>query len=66
LPRAFAASENQLFDYARRVCDATDLPVIVQDWNPGGNPLFPALRSDPMALSAASRNKQIPSSNMQR
>lgn len=36
LPRAFAASENQLLDYARRVCDATDLPVIVQDWNPGG------------------------------
>lgn len=36
LPRAFAASENQLFDYARRVCTATDLPVIVQDWNPGG------------------------------
>lgn len=36
LPRAFAVSESQLFDYARRVCDATDLPVIVQDWNPGG------------------------------
>lgn len=36
LPRAFAASEHQLSDYARRVCDATDLPVIVQDWNPGG------------------------------
>jgi hypothetical protein len=30
----------------------------------GNNPLFPALRSDPMALSAASRNKQIPSSPM--
>lgn len=36
LPRAFAASENQLLDYARRVCDATNLPVIVQDWNPAG------------------------------
>ena len=36
LPRAFATSQNQLFNYARRVCDATDLPVIVQDWNPGG------------------------------
>lgn len=36
LPRAFATSENQLLDYARRVCDATELPVIVQDWNPGG------------------------------
>lgn len=36
LPRAFLVSEHHLFDYARRVCDATDLPVIVQDWNPGG------------------------------
>lgn len=36
LPRTFAAGENQLFDYARRVCEATELPVIVQDWNPGG------------------------------
>jgi dihydrodipicolinate synthase/N-acetylneuraminate lyase len=36
LPRAFAASESQLLDYAQRVCEATDLPVIVQDWNPGG------------------------------
>jgi len=36
LPRAFASSERQLFDYARRVCGATELPVIVQDWNPGG------------------------------
>jgi hypothetical protein len=27
-----------------------------------GNPHFPALRSDPMALSGASRRKQIPSS----
>jgi 2-keto-3-deoxy-L-arabinonate dehydratase len=38
LPRAFAASENQLAAYARRVCEATDLPVIVQDWYPGGRP----------------------------
>ncbi|MGC8624632.1 MAG: dihydrodipicolinate synthase family protein [Phycisphaerae bacterium] len=36
LPRAFAASEGQLMNYARRVCDATSLPVIVQDWNPAG------------------------------
>lgn len=36
LPRSFAASESQLSDYARRVCEATDLPVIVQDWHPGG------------------------------
>lgn len=36
LPRAFVTSQNHLFEYARRVCDATELPVIVQDWNPGG------------------------------
>lgn len=36
LPRAFAVSTRQLLDHARRVCEATDLPVIVQDWNPGG------------------------------
>lgn len=36
LPRAFASSERQLLDHARRVCDSTELPVIVQDWNPGG------------------------------
>ena len=37
LPRAFAASEGQLMDYARCVCDATSVPVIVQDWNPTGH-----------------------------
>lgn len=36
LPRAFSVGAGQLTDYARRVCDATDLPVIIQDWNPGG------------------------------
>ena len=41
LPRAFAASERQLSDYARRVCEATELPVIVQDWHPGGRPAGP-------------------------
>jgi len=36
LPRGFAVSDRQLLDHARRVCDATSMPVIVQDWNPGG------------------------------
>lgn len=36
LPRAFASSPRQLVEYARTVCDASSLPVIVQDWNPGG------------------------------
>lgn len=36
LPRAFATSSAQLFEHACRVCDSTDLPVIVQDWNPNG------------------------------
>ena len=36
LPRAFAVSTRQLEDFAREVCDAVALPVIVQDWNPSG------------------------------
>jgi 2-keto-3-deoxy-L-arabinonate dehydratase len=36
LPRAFAVSTAQLFDYACRVCGATDLPIIIHDWNPNG------------------------------
>jgi 4-hydroxy-tetrahydrodipicolinate synthase len=37
LPRALAASENQLFDFASAVCSSTSLPVIIQDYNPGGS-----------------------------
>jgi len=36
LPRSFPSAPAQLLTYARTVCDAVDLPVIVQDWNPAG------------------------------
>jgi 4-hydroxy-tetrahydrodipicolinate synthase len=37
LPRAMPVSENQLFDFASAVCSSTSLPVIIQDYNPGGS-----------------------------
>jgi dihydrodipicolinate synthase/N-acetylneuraminate lyase len=36
LPRAFASSARQLLAFARTVCDAVGVPVVVQDWYPGG------------------------------
>ena len=36
LPRQFPLKESDLVDYARTVCQATRLPVMVQDFNPGG------------------------------
>ncbi|MEO5783015.1 MAG: dihydrodipicolinate synthase family protein [Ginsengibacter sp.] len=36
LPRAMPVSESQLFKYAGIVCSSTTLPVIIQDYNPGG------------------------------
>ena len=36
LPRAFASSPRQLLAFARTVCDAVSVPVVVQDWYPGG------------------------------
>lgn len=39
LPRAFAVSEEQLLEFGRTVCEATSLPVVLQDWNPMGEPV---------------------------
>lgn len=36
LPRQFALKESDLLEYAAAVCRATNLPVMVQDFNPGG------------------------------
>ena len=36
LPRAFPCSDNQLLNFAQTVCKSVSLPVILQDWNPGG------------------------------
>lgn len=39
LPRAFASSERYLLEHVRAVCDAVSVPVVVQDWYPGGEPV---------------------------
>jgi dihydrodipicolinate synthase/N-acetylneuraminate lyase len=36
LPRLFPLGEADLERYARTVCDAVDVPVLIQDVNPGG------------------------------
>ena len=36
LPRMMPVAENQLYQYASVVCRSTSLPVIIQDYNPGG------------------------------
>lgn len=36
LPRSFAVSEEDLLRYAETVAAATDQPLLIQDWNPGG------------------------------
>jgi len=39
LPRQFPASSAQILNYARTVCDSVSVPVVVQDWYPGGEPV---------------------------
>jgi 2-keto-3-deoxy-L-arabinonate dehydratase len=36
MPRVFPLKESDLLDYCRVVCDAVKLPVLIQDFNPGG------------------------------
>jgi 4-hydroxy-tetrahydrodipicolinate synthase len=36
LPRIFPLKEDDLLDYARVICNAVKLPVLIQDFNPGG------------------------------
>ncbi|MCL6503600.1 MAG: dihydrodipicolinate synthase family protein [Pirellulales bacterium] len=36
LPRLFSLPEADLVSYAQTICRAVDLPVLVQDFNPGG------------------------------
>jgi 4-hydroxy-tetrahydrodipicolinate synthase len=36
LPRIFALKESDLLEYARTICRAVKLPVLIQDFNPGG------------------------------
>ncbi len=39
LPRLFPTSPGQMLAYARTVCESVSLPVVVQDWHPGGEPV---------------------------
>ena len=41
LPRQFVLTESDLLAYACTVCDAVDVPVLVQDWNPAGQAVGP-------------------------
>ena len=36
LPRIFPLKEDDLLEYARTICRAVELPVLIQDFNPGG------------------------------
>jgi 2-keto-3-deoxy-L-arabinonate dehydratase len=36
MPRIFPLKESDLLDYCRVICDAVKLPVLIQDFNPGG------------------------------
>ena len=36
LPRQFAASDEDLLQYCGRIADAVSVPILIQDFNPGG------------------------------
>ncbi|MEX1230299.1 MAG: dihydrodipicolinate synthase family protein [Planctomycetaceae bacterium] len=36
MPRQFALTQPDQLDYAKQICRATTLPVLIQDFNPGG------------------------------
>jgi 2-keto-3-deoxy-L-arabinonate dehydratase len=36
LPRQFVLGQDDLLNYARKICDAVTVPVLIQDFNPGG------------------------------
>ncbi len=36
LPRRFAIPEPDLVDFAASICESVDLPILIQDFNPGG------------------------------
>jgi dihydrodipicolinate synthase/N-acetylneuraminate lyase len=41
LPRQFALPADDLLDYCRTICDAVTVPVLIQDFNPGGPTVGP-------------------------
>ncbi len=36
MPRIFSVTPDDLLGYCKTICDAVDLPVLIQDFNPGG------------------------------
>lgn len=42
IPRLFPLSDDDIFHFLGKVMDATSLPVLVQDFNPGGATVSPA------------------------
>ena len=36
IPRQFGLTDADVLDYCRSICDAVSLPVLIQDFNPGG------------------------------
>jgi 4-hydroxy-tetrahydrodipicolinate synthase len=36
IPRQFVTSPADVLDYCNRICDAVSIPVLIQDFNPGG------------------------------
>ena len=41
IPRQFGAYENDILDYCSTICNAVNVPVLVQDFNPGGATVGP-------------------------
>jgi len=41
VPRQFAIPESDVLDYCRAICNAVSLPVLIQDFNPGGATVGP-------------------------
>lgn len=37
LPRQMPLAESDLLEYAARICDAVETPILIQDWNPAGS-----------------------------
>ena len=37
IPRQFAVPDADLLDYCRTICQSVSLPVLIQDFNPGGS-----------------------------
>ena len=43
IPRQFALTDDDLFDYCGTIMGAVTVPVLIQDFNPGGPSMSPAL-----------------------